>query len=167
MAPALPPEILFDIVELAARPTRSARAVLCALSLVSRDFRELAQALLFRRYSCLKSFEGACNWLGAALSAEAEELKVRFPSPDPRATSATLEQMFARHDMTLKCVFERCASLRRLALHLTRTVSLEVLDHPNLRCVWARCRISKLQLTRVVCSSSRSRAHVRQAAHMA
>ncbi|BGP49354.1 hypothetical protein JCM10450v2_005242 [Rhodotorula kratochvilovae] len=129
----LPPELLLDILELDASTTRKPHALLAVCCLAGRDLRNIAQPLLFRKYSCLRSIEGAESWLSAEASTWTEVLHVKFPPPDPRTSDEDLVDGANYVDQILCDVIGRTTKLKTLELQLSGLATPACLDHPNLR----------------------------------
>ncbi|BGP49373.1 hypothetical protein JCM10450v2_005261 [Rhodotorula kratochvilovae] len=129
----LPPELLLDILELDASTTRKPHALLAVCCLAGRDLRNIAEPLLFRKYSCIRSIDGAESWLSAEASTWTEVLHVAFPPPDPRTSDEDLVDGANYVGQILRNLIGRTTKLKTLDLQLSGIATPACLDHPNLR----------------------------------
>ncbi|GAA5889527.1 hypothetical protein JCM6882_007058 [Rhodosporidiobolus microsporus] len=129
---SLPPELMLDILELAAFSTRAPRRLLKRCSLLNRAWRFPSQALLFRHFSRLTSVEGAQAWVDADWSEFTEVLEVVIEGPKTSdddellSKAAELERLFAS-------VMSRSQDVKALELHLSPVVLTSVLSLVSLR----------------------------------
>ncbi|BGP01111.1 hypothetical protein NBRC10513v2_004876 [Rhodotorula toruloides] len=123
MTARLPPELFALVLEYVARSLKSPRPFLIACSLLDRSYGQEAQRILFKRCSRLRQPERVEGWLASPHSAPTAHLMVWFPPPDHRATDDDLLCTSFGMDSRLSGVLGRCAALKSLHVHLTKTVS--------------------------------------------
>uniref|UniRef100_A0A0K3C748 Uncharacterized protein n=1 Tax=Rhodotorula toruloides TaxID=5286 RepID=A0A0K3C748_RHOTO len=115
MTARLPPELFALVLEYVARSLTNPRPFLIACSLLDRSYGQEAQRILFRRCSRLRQPERVEGWLASPHSATTEDLMVYFGM-----------------DSRLSRVPARCAALKSLNVHLTKTVSPAFLSKVSL-----------------------------------
>ncbi|KAJ8293751.1 hypothetical protein OF846_003020 [Rhodotorula toruloides] len=105
MTARLPPELFALVLEHVARSLKNPRPFLVACSLLDRNYGQEAQRILFKRCSRLRQPERVEGWLASLHRVATEDLIV-----------------FGM-DSRLSRVLSRCAALKSLHVHLTKTVS--------------------------------------------
>ncbi|BGP09275.1 hypothetical protein JCM10049v2_005137 [Rhodotorula toruloides] len=123
MTARLPPELFGLVLGHVVRSLKNPRPFLVACSLLDRSYGQEAQRILFKRCSRLRQPERVEGWLASPHSVTTEDLVVWFPPPDHRATDSDLLCASFGMDSRLARVLGRCAALKRLHVHLTKTVS--------------------------------------------
>ncbi|BGO92597.1 hypothetical protein NBRC10512v2_004877 [Rhodotorula toruloides] len=123
MTARLPPELFGLVLGHVVRSLKNPRPFLVACSLLDRSYGQEAQRILFKRCSRLRQPERVEGWLASPHSVATEDLVVWFPPPDHRATDSDLLCASFGMDSRLARVLGRCAALKRLHVHLTKTVS--------------------------------------------